>query len=86
MGVSSQEIRLKGSFKQIQVVYKEMFFVLHQILDRFDTVKFLRQQYGSAALEDLSVSIFSIMKLSNFPLTIYCSRTFLSTVGMFMRV
>lgn len=56
MDVTRQEPRLKGSFKEIQAVYKEMFFVLHQILDRIDTIKFLRQQYGSAVLEDLSVS------------------------------
>lgn len=55
--VSKQEPRLKGSFKEIHSIYREMFFVLHQILDRFDTIKFLRQQYGSAVLEELSVSV-----------------------------
>lgn len=56
--VTKNEPRLKGSFKEIQSIYKEMFFVLHQILDRFDSIKFLRQQYGSAVLEDLSPRVY----------------------------
>lgn len=59
LDVTRQEPRLKGSFKQIQAIYKEMFFVIHQILDRFDTIRFLRQQYGSAVLEDLSSHIYT---------------------------
>lgn len=60
MDVTTQEPRLKGSFKVIHSIYKEMFFVLHQILDRFDTIKFLRQQYGSAVAQgEVNVCIFS---------------------------
>lgn len=58
MDVTKQEPRLKGSFKQIRVIYREMFFVLHQIFDRFDSIRFMRQQYGSAVLTELSQYVY----------------------------
>jgi hypothetical protein len=56
--VTKQEPRLKGSFKQIQIIYREMFFVLHQMFDRFDSIRFMRQQYGSAVLTELSQHVY----------------------------
>lgn len=59
LNVTRQEPRLKGSFKDIQFIYREMCFALNQILDRYDTIKFMRQQYGSAVLRDLHPYVYS---------------------------
>ncbi|KND92922.1 putative membrane protein [Tolypocladium ophioglossoides CBS 100239] len=48
------EPRLKGSFKPITPVYREIIYVLHQIIDRMDNVVQLRRAYGSSILEDLN--------------------------------
>ncbi|SPN99664.1 related to Lactobacillus putative histidine protein kinase SppK [Cephalotrichum gorgonifer] len=48
------EPRLKGDFKALVPVYREIIFVLNQIIDRLDTVLSLRNNYGSAVLEDLN--------------------------------
>lgn len=56
--VAMTEPRLKGPFKTRADIYTEIIFVLHQILDRYNNIKFLRQQYGSAVLDELSVSAF----------------------------
>ncbi|ANB15207.1 hypothetical protein AWJ20_2831 [Sugiyamaella lignohabitans] len=53
---AKKEPRLKGSFGALDTVFAEIIFVLYQIIDKFHNIAFLRQQYGSAILEDLSVS------------------------------
>lgn len=53
LGVSKREPRLKGSFKIRSEIYSEIIFVLNQILDRCNNIRFLRQQYGSAVLDEL---------------------------------
>lgn len=61
LAVAKTEPRLKGSFRTHAEIYTEIIFVLHQILDRYQNIKFLRQQYGSAVLEELSVSFISFL-------------------------
>lgn len=53
ISVAKQEPRLKGSFDMHAEIYGEIIFVLNQILDRSNNIKFLRQQYGSAVLDEL---------------------------------
>ncbi len=48
------EPRFKGSFKALEPIYKEIIYVLHQIIDRMDNMMALRKAYGSSALEDLN--------------------------------
>ena len=51
------EPRFKGSFKALEPIYKEIIYVLHQIIDRMDNMMALRKAYGSSALEDLNPHI-----------------------------
>ncbi|KAF4979098.1 hypothetical protein FZEAL_4634 [Fusarium zealandicum] len=51
------EPRLKGSFKPLEPIYKEIVYVLHQIIDRMDNVVQLRKEYGSSILEDLNPKV-----------------------------
>lgn len=53
------EPRLKGSFKPLEPIYKEIIYVLHQIIDRMDNVVDLRKGYGSSVLEDLHDQVFT---------------------------
>lgn len=53
---ASSEPRLKGNYSMYTEIYTEMIFVLHQILDRCNNIKFLRKKYGSVVLDELSVS------------------------------
>lgn len=55
----SQEPRLKGSFAGLALVYSEILFVLHQILDRMDNMLQLRREYGSGVLEELNVDVYA---------------------------
>lgn len=52
-----KEPRLKGSFKPLEPIYREIIYVLHQIIDRMDTVVDLRKEYGSSILEDLNSQV-----------------------------
>ncbi|RKL15861.1 hypothetical protein BFJ68_g5628 [Fusarium oxysporum] len=54
---SVTEPRLKGDFKPLVPVYKEIFYVLHQIIDRMENVVMLRREYGSSILEDLNPQV-----------------------------
>lgn len=56
LGVAKKEPRLKASFSTHSEIYAEIIFVLHQILDRYNNIKMLRGQYGSAVSDELSVS------------------------------
>jgi hypothetical protein len=53
----SQEPRLKGSFAGLALVYTEILYVLHQIVDKMDNMLQLRTEYGSGVLEELNVQI-----------------------------
>lgn len=53
------EPRLKGSFKPLEPIYQEIIYVLHQIIDRLDTVVDIRKAYGSSMLEDLHAQVYA---------------------------
>ena len=55
----SKEPRLKGSFSELLLVYKEIAFVLHQIIDRMDNMVTLRTNYGSGPLQEYNAQIIS---------------------------
>ncbi|KZF25170.1 hypothetical protein L228DRAFT_280426 [Xylona heveae TC161] len=55
----SQEPRLKGSFEALALVYREIIFVLHQIVDRMDNMLQLRTAYGSGVLENFNSQIYA---------------------------
>ena len=52
------EPRLKGSFSHLFMIYTEIIFVLHQIVDRMDSMLRLRTAYGSGPLEDFNSKIY----------------------------
>lgn len=52
------EPRLKGSFKSLEPIYKEIIYVLHQVIDRMDNSISLRQAYGSSVLEDMNPHVY----------------------------
>ena len=54
----SNEPRLKGSFEGAALVYGEIVFVLHQVIDRMDNMLQLRTSYGSGPLEEYNSQIF----------------------------
>ena len=54
----TKELRLKGTFKNVAEIYKEIIFVLHQIIDRMDNLLQLRIAYGSGPLEEFNSTIF----------------------------
>ncbi|EWC46129.1 hypothetical protein DRE_04703 [Drechslerella stenobrocha 248] len=56
--VSTQEPRVKGSFANDKMIYKEIIYVLHQIIDRMENVLQLRLQLGSAVLENYYVYVY----------------------------
>ena len=52
------EPRIKGSFEGLALIYTEILFVLHQIVDRMDNMLQLRTAYGSGPLEELNAEIY----------------------------
>lgn len=54
----SNEPRIKGSFEGLALIYTEILFVLHQIVDRMDNMLQLRTAYGSGPLEELNAEIY----------------------------
>ena len=52
------EPRLKGSFKGLALVYAEILYVLHAVVDRMDNMLHLRQEYGSGVLEELNTQVY----------------------------
>ncbi|KAI9808428.1 MAG: hypothetical protein M1827_007247 [Pycnora praestabilis] len=52
------EPRLKGSFEGLALIYGEVLFVLHQIVDRMDNMLQLRTSYGSDILEEYNSQVF----------------------------
>lgn len=57
-GLTRQEPRMKGSFRERSKIYEEIIFVLHQIIDKFHNIAFLRKSYGSAVLDEMSPYVF----------------------------
>ncbi|OBT41288.1 hypothetical protein VE00_08429 [Pseudogymnoascus sp. WSF 3629] len=55
----SQEPRLKGSFAGLSLVYQEVLYVLHRIIERMDNILQLRNEYGSGVLEELNEEIYA---------------------------
>ncbi|KAH3675435.1 hypothetical protein WICMUC_002724 [Wickerhamomyces mucosus] len=55
---AKKEPRLKGSFKDITDAFKEIIFILHEIVDRLDNIIFLRKEYGSAIIEDFNEEVY----------------------------
>lgn len=52
------EPRLKGSFRSLEPIYKEIVYVLQQIIDRMNNSISLRQAYGSSVLEDMNPHVY----------------------------
>jgi hypothetical protein len=55
----ANEPRIKGSFKGLALVYAEILYVLHAIVDRMDNMLHLRHEYGSGVLEELNAQVFA---------------------------
>lgn len=53
-----QEPRLKGSFEGLALIYTEILYVLHSIVDRMDNMLHLRYAYGSGVLEEFNGQIY----------------------------
>ncbi len=53
------EPRLRGSFRALEPIYREIIYVLHQIIDRMDNLVQLRRVYGSSVLEDLNPLVYA---------------------------
>ena len=54
----STEPRIKGSFEGLALIYTEILFVLHQIVDRMENMIQLRAAYGAGPLEELNTEIY----------------------------
>lgn len=54
----ASEPRLKGSFEGLALIYGEILYVLHAIVDRMDNMLHLRQEYGSGVLEELNAQVY----------------------------
>jgi hypothetical protein len=54
----ASEPRLKGSFKGLALIYGEILYVLHSIVDRMDNMLYIRQEYGSGVLEELNAQVY----------------------------
>lgn len=54
----SSEPRIKGSFDGLALIYTEVLFVLHQIVDRMNNMLQLRTFYGSGPLEEFNAQIY----------------------------
>jgi hypothetical protein len=53
------EPRLKGNFKRLAPIYREITYVLHHIIDRMDNLLQLRKEYGNSVLEDLNSLVYA---------------------------
>lgn len=59
MPFALKEPRLKGSFAGQLAIYKEIIFVMHQIVDRMDNMIALRTAYGSGPLSRYNSQIYT---------------------------
>ena len=77
----STEPRIKGSFKGLALIYGEIIFVLHQIIDRMDNMLQLRTAYGSGPLEELNAEIYPYRRniAGSITLTLFAIHSALTT-------
>jgi hypothetical protein len=77
----AQEPRLKGSFAGLALVYQEVLFVLHQVVDRMDNMLKLRKEYESSILEELSDSVYAYRRnlAGSITLTLFAVHEALTT-------
>jgi hypothetical protein len=54
----TNEPRLKGSFKGMALIYAEILYVLHSIVDKMENMLHLRHEYGSSVLEELNAQVY----------------------------
>lgn len=54
----ANEPRLKGSFAPHALIYSEILYVLHAIVDRMENMLILRHEYGSGVLEELNAQVY----------------------------
>ncbi|KAK6527831.1 hypothetical protein TWF694_004806 [Orbilia ellipsospora] len=64
LSVTTQEPRIKGSFASDKMIFKEIIYVLHQIIDRMENMLQLRLQLGSALLENYYLSQLRYMQFT----------------------
>ncbi|CCE62110.1 hypothetical protein TPHA_0B04410 [Tetrapisispora phaffii CBS 4417] len=57
-GLTRQEPRLKGPYKEIEDIFTQIIFLQKQIIDRMDNVAMLRMKYGSAVIEELNSIVY----------------------------
>lgn len=53
-----REPRLKGSYKEIEAILKEVIFTAREILDRLDNIVLLRRTNGSAIIEVFNTEVY----------------------------
>ena len=77
----SNEPRIKGSFEGLALIYAEILFVLHQIVDRLDNMLQLRTSYGSGPLEELNAEIYPYRRnvAGSITLTLFAIHSALTT-------
>ena len=77
----STEPRIKGSFEGLALIYGEMIYVLHQIVDRMDNMLQLRTAYGSGPLEELNAEIYPYRRnvAGSITLTLFAIHSALKT-------
>ena len=77
----SHEPRIKGSFEGLALIYTEILFVLHQIVDRMDNMLQLRAAYGSGPLEELNADIYPYRRnvAGSITLTLFAIHAALTT-------
>ena len=77
----SKEPRIKGSFEGLALIYSEILYVLHQIVDRMDNMLQLRTAYGSGPLEELNTEIYPYRRnvAGSITLTLYAIHAALTT-------
>ena len=78
---ASKEPRLKGSFDGQLAIYKEIIFVMHQIVDRMDNMIALRTAYGSGPLSRYNSQIYPYRRnlASSIVLTLFSVQQALAT-------
>lgn len=78
---AQKEPRLKGSFDSQLAIYKEIIFVVHQIVDRMDNMIALRTAYGSGPLSRYNSQIYQYRRnlAGSIILTLYSVQEALTT-------
>lgn len=81
LDTTKREPRLKGSFENQARVYKEIIFVLRQIVERMDNMLQLRTAYGSAVLEQYNTRVYDYRRnvAASVTLTLFAVHEALTT-------